>query len=138
MFITYSLAKYLLLQREIPEEINIKACRIAKEFNVKIILDMGGADTPLSSELLGLLDVISPNKTELKRILEKDINVEDHTELIASLHEMRTIGNNPNLSLLLKRGSHGCLFIGHDDTIVSQNALHFSDMPIIDTTGAGK
>jgi sugar/nucleoside kinase (ribokinase family) len=34
------------------------------------ILDVGGADTPLSEELLGLIDYISPNETELERILD--------------------------------------------------------------------
>jgi sugar/nucleoside kinase (ribokinase family) len=99
---------------------------------------MGGADTPLSTELLSLLDVISPNKTELRRILNRDINVQDQSEVISALHEMRKISNNPNLSLLLKRGHHGCQYIGADDKIISQNAFGFEDMPIIDTTGAGK
>lgn len=131
------LAKFLLLQREIPDEINIQASKFAKKNDVRIILDMGGADTPLSTELLSLLDVISPNKTELRRILNRDINVQDHSEVISALHEMRKISNNPNLSLLLKRGHHGCQYIGADDKIISQNAFVFEDMPIIDTTGAG-
>ena len=104
---------------------------------MKVILDMGGADTPLSIELLGLLDIISPNKTELKRILNKEINTEDTEELLNAVKEMRSISNNPDLALLLKRGSHGCLFVDKDLKIFTQPAFHFTDIPIVDTTGAG-
>ena len=40
------------MQREIPEEVNIEAAKIAKENGGITILDIGGADTPLSDELL--------------------------------------------------------------------------------------
>ena len=47
-----------------PEGINILAAKCAKERDVIVILDMGGTDSPLSSELLELCDIISPNETE--------------------------------------------------------------------------
>jgi len=126
-----------LLQREIPEEINIKACKIAIEKGVKVVLDMGGADTPLSMELLGLLNIVSPNKTELKRILNCNVNVDDQTELLKALEQMRSLSNNPELCLLLKLGSKGCIYIDKENKIYTQKAFHFDDMPIQDTTGAG-
>jgi ribokinase len=132
-----STSKFLVLQREIPEEINVKACKIAKESGVKIILDMGGADTPLTTELLSLLDIISPNKTELRRILNREINTKDKDELIKAVEEMRTISKNASLCLLLKRGSKGCLFIDKQNNIYEQDAFKLPDMPIVDTTGAG-
>lgn len=54
----------LLLQREIPENINILAARCAKEVQtheVTVILDMGGRDEVISKELINLCDIISPN-----------------------------------------------------------------------------
>ena len=54
----------LMLQREIPERVNIMAARCAKEVQsheIIVILDMGGADEPISQELIELCDIISPN-----------------------------------------------------------------------------
>mmetsp|Transcript_5571 Transcript_5571/g.9563 ORF Transcript_5571/g.9563 Transcript_5571/m.9563 type:complete len:124 (+) Transcript_5571:372-743(+) len=67
-------ADVLLMQREIPESINIKAAQIVKGRKQQgqrlplSILDVGGADTPLSPSLLECLDYISPNESELERI----------------------------------------------------------------------
>lgn len=125
------------MQREIPESVNIQAAHFAKEHGVKVILDMGGADTPLSTELLSLLDVISPNKTELKRILNKTVDVKNNENIIQATNEMRTISKNNDLCLLLKLGSSGCIFVDKSNQIYTQNAFNLSDMPIVDTTGAG-
>lgn len=54
-------AEILLLQREVPQEMNILAAKYARAHNCKVILDMGGQDTPLTRELLENVDVISPN-----------------------------------------------------------------------------
>jgi hypothetical protein len=42
----------LLLQREIPEYVNVVAARTAKKYGTMVILDMGGRDEPLSEELI--------------------------------------------------------------------------------------
>ncbi len=34
-----------------------------------VILDIGGRDEPLSSELLRYVDIVSPNETELVRVI---------------------------------------------------------------------
>jgi len=34
-----------------------------------VILDVGGRDEPLSEELLNLVDILSPNETELERVI---------------------------------------------------------------------
>jgi ribokinase len=51
----------LLMQREIPERVNIEASEIARKNGVITILDMGGDDAPLSKDLLSLVDYVSPN-----------------------------------------------------------------------------
>ena len=64
----------LLLQREIPEKINILAARCAKEVKtheITVILDMGGRDEQISNELVDLCDIISPNETETERLFQK-------------------------------------------------------------------
>ncbi len=51
-----------MLQREIPEYVNVIAARVAKEAGTMVILDMGGRDEPLSEELIKNVDIISPNE----------------------------------------------------------------------------
>ena len=62
-----------MLQREVPDHINLAAARIAKENKDAeriVILDMGGTDAPIGAELVSYLDYISPNETELKTLLK--------------------------------------------------------------------
>lgn len=125
------------MQREVPEEINIAACKMARKHNVLTVLDVGGVDKPITDELLSLLDIISPNKTELKRITGKEVDLNDEKELISVIEDLRKRSNNKNLEILLKLGSKGAAHIDRDNNIFYQGAFHFDDLPILDTTGAG-
>jgi ribokinase len=125
------------MQREVPEEINIAACKLAKKYNVLTVLDIGGADVPLTDELLSLLDIISPNKTELKRITGKEIDTDNEKELIPVIEELREKSKNKNLEILMKLGSKGAMYIDKNNFITKQNSFKFDDMQIVDTTGAG-
>ena len=58
----------VLLQREVPEGVNIEAARIAAAAGVPVILDCGGVEGPISEELLRDVAVLSPNETELARL----------------------------------------------------------------------
>jgi len=131
------IAKLLLMQREVPEEINVAACKIARKHNVLTVLDVGGVDKPITDELLSLLDIISPNKTELKRIIGKEVDLNDENELINVIEDLRKRSKNKNLEILLKLGSKGSAFIDKHNNIHHQGAFHFDDLPISDTTGAG-
>jgi len=62
-------ADILMLQREVPQEVNTMAAKCAKANGCKVVLDMGGEDIPLDNELIENIDIISPNETELQRIL---------------------------------------------------------------------
>ena len=62
----------LMLQREIPEHINILAAEYANQSGCKVILDMGGRDEPISERLLNSVDIISPNQTEFQRIVDSN------------------------------------------------------------------
>ena len=55
-------ASLVLLQNEIPDEINIATARAAKQGNATVILDAGGRDSPIPEELLSLIDILSPNR----------------------------------------------------------------------------
>lgn len=56
------IGKILLLQREIPEYVNVVAARTAKQAGTLVILDVGGRDELLSKDLLEQIDIISPNE----------------------------------------------------------------------------
>jgi len=72
----------LLLQREVPESVNVKAAKCAHDNQVTVILDMGGRDDPISNELVSLCDVISPNQTEVRRLLADSTTKQEFTEEI--------------------------------------------------------
>jgi hypothetical protein len=55
------LSKFLLLQKEIPFQINLLAILFAKQNNVKTCLDCGGRDEEIPEEILSNLDYLSPN-----------------------------------------------------------------------------
>ena len=61
-------AGMVLLQREIPEEVNARVAAIAKEAQVPVLLDCGGVEGPISSELMQSITTLSPNETELARL----------------------------------------------------------------------
>ncbi|KAJ8760345.1 hypothetical protein K2173_011898 [Erythroxylum novogranatense] len=61
-------AGIVLLQREIPDSVNIQVVKAAKSAGVMVILDAGGMDAPFPVELLNAVDMFSPNETELGRI----------------------------------------------------------------------
>lgn len=65
-------------------------------------MDCGGRSDIISEEMLGLLDFISPNETELERLLA-DLNIKTSEELVKKF---------PNLKLLIKLGERGCVLIG--------------------------
>lgn len=48
MWYTLSLGKILLLQREIPEFVNVVAARTAKEAGTLVMLDVGGRNEPIT------------------------------------------------------------------------------------------
>jgi sugar/nucleoside kinase (ribokinase family) len=43
-------------------------CQAAKSEGVPVIMDAGGMDSPVPGELLSLVDIFSPNETELARL----------------------------------------------------------------------
>lgn len=58
----------VLMQREVPEEVNAHVARIAAAAGVPVLLDCGGVEGPISPELLRHISILSPNETELSRL----------------------------------------------------------------------
>lgn len=58
----------VLLQREIPDFVNLEVAKLASAANVPVLLDVGGKDTPLDPELAPYVTICWPNETELMNI----------------------------------------------------------------------
>lgn len=123
-------AGVLLLQREIPDWVNIQVAQAAKGAGVPVILDAGGMDAPVPGELLGLVDIFSPNETELARLTGMPTETfEQINQAAGACHKMGV------KEVLVKRGSQGsALFVEGEDPI-RQPIIPATE--VVDTTGAG-
>ncbi|KAJ1688351.1 hypothetical protein LUZ63_019741 [Rhynchospora breviuscula] len=123
-------AGMLLLQREIPDWVNLQVAQAAKAAGVPVIMDAGGMDAPIPSELISLIDIFSPNETELARLTGMPTDTfEQISQAATKCHKLGV------KQVLVKLGSQGsALFIEGEDTI-RQSIIPASK--VIDTTGAG-
>ena len=98
----------VLLQRELPEAVNTRFARAAREAGVPVLLDAGGEEGKLSPELLECLTLLSPNETELARMTGMATGT--RAEVAAAARELRKQGG---CDVLVKLGAKGSvLFAG--------------------------
>ncbi|PIN02740.1 Ribokinase [Handroanthus impetiginosus] len=82
-------AGIVLLQREIPDYVNIQVAKAARSAGVPVILDAGGLDAPIPSELLKFIDILSPNETELARLTNMPTeSFEQISQAVDKCHKM--------------------------------------------------
>uniref|UniRef100_A0A0D9V3V1 Ribokinase n=1 Tax=Leersia perrieri TaxID=77586 RepID=A0A0D9V3V1_9ORYZ len=126
-------AGVLLLQREIPDWVNVQVAQAAKGAGVPVILDAGGMDAPVPGELLSLVDIFSPNETELARLSGMPTETfEQISQAAGACHKMVDQGVK---EVLVKLGSQGsALFIEAEEPI-RQPIIPAKE--VVDTTGAG-
>lgn len=124
-------AAVVLMQREVPEDVNVYAAVMAA--NAKVVLDCGGEEGPLSEELLNRVSVLSPNETELERLTGMTVGSEDEAVAAArSLMRGSKVG-----AVLIKRGALGSLLVSDEagQDVLRQEAVKSGE--VLDTTGAG-
>lgn len=127
-----SLASCLLLQREVPERVNVAAAAAARAAGVPVVLDMGGADGGASAELLALCTCVSPNETELARMT--GLPTDDDALVLAAARALTAGGGVAEV--VVKLGARGCVRVGADGAEpLWQEA--FPVARVVDTTGAG-
>ncbi|KDP24717.1 hypothetical protein JCGZ_25708 [Jatropha curcas] len=123
-------AGIILLQREIPDSVNIQVAKAAKNVGVPVILDVGGMDTPIPLELLKVVDILSPNESELARITGMPTeNFEQIGHAVTKCHEMGA------RKVLVKLGAKGSAFFEEGQKPIRQPII--SAARVLDTTGAG-
>jgi len=124
-------AGILLLQREIPEEVNIQVAKVAHTAGVPVVLDVGGEDGPIGDELLRYTTVISPNETELQRITGMETGSDEQLEAAA-----RSLLSRGVEAVLVKLGASGSMMLRPAGLPpVYQSAVPVQT--VVDTTGAG-
>ncbi|KAF9587889.1 hypothetical protein IFM89_006143 [Coptis chinensis] len=123
-------AGIVLLQREIPDSVNIQVAKAARSANVPVILDAGGMEGSIPVELLSCVDIFSPNETELARLTGmRTESFEQICQAVVKCHEMGV------KQVLVKLGSKGsALFVKGEEPIKQPIILATK---VIDTTGAG-
>jgi len=119
----------VLLQREIPERVNRAAAQAARAAGVPVVMDCGGDDAPIPGDLLPLLDVVSPNESELARLT--GMPTDDEAQVLSAARSLQANGVG---TVLVKLGSRGCLLVPRNGLPVTQRAFK---VKVIDTTGAG-
>ncbi|KAG0575703.1 hypothetical protein M758_5G026600 [Ceratodon purpureus] len=120
----------VLLQREIPDAVNLEAAKIAKGADVPVIMDAGGAEGPIPDELLKCVTVLSPNETELARLTSMPTNSLE--EILQAATKVQEMGVK---QVLVKMGENGSVLVCDGAPPIFQPALLAP--VVVDTTGAG-
>lgn len=120
----------VLLQREIPDAVNLEAAKIAKSAGVPVIMDAGGAEGPIPEELLKCLTVLSPNETELARLTDMPTNSGE--EILTAAKKVLEMGVK---QVLVKMGENGSMLVSEKESPIHQPAILAP--VVVDTTGAG-
>ncbi len=146
----------VLLQREVPEFVNLLIASCVKDHNnnptnrdsnhkIQVFQDVGGEDRPISEEMLQLCDYIVPNESELKRLVKssapsipptpEELSTADNAvaNILPMASQLQELGAS---NVLVTMGSSGSLFLDKDGT----TAYWHPAMPctgVVDETGAG-
>ncbi|XWS27469.1 hypothetical protein CRYUN_Cryun26dG0117700 [Craigia yunnanensis] len=124
-------AGIVLLQREIPDSVNIQVAKAAaRSVGVTVIMDAGGMDAPMPQELLNFVDILSPNESELGRLTGTPTeNFEQISQAAAKCHKMGV------KQILVKLGAKGSALFVEGEEPIRQPIIPAAK--VLDTTGAG-
>eukprot|EP00930_Biecheleria_cincta_P071883 TRINITY_DN59335_c0_g1_i1.p1 TRINITY_DN59335_c0_g1~~TRINITY_DN59335_c0_g1_i1.p1 ORF type:complete len:519 (-),score=98.41 TRINITY_DN59335_c0_g1_i1:17-1519(-) len=148
----------VMLQREVPEYVNVEVARCARKLNKPVFMDVGGTDAPLDEKLMPFISEIAPNESEIRFIsgvetmrdgkLEKGLL----REAVAALKAKFAAAGNSTVEVLVTLGSQGSMHFGSQwansgsedlmgllphETQMGVFRLETSDGRPKDTTGAG-
>lgn len=138
----------LLLQREVPEFVNLMLAKCAKKQNIIVLQDTGGEDRGISREMLSYCDYIMPNLTELQRLVRSLDDTKgndntfqqplDPTNLTRIIELAKKLQENGANHVLVTMGEHGSLLVQSNGRVIFQQACDLEqDMHVVDETGAG-
>ncbi|MFS7946933.1 putative ribokinase [Helianthus anomalus] len=123
-------AGIVLLQREIPDGINVQAAKAARSAGVPVILDAGGMDAPIPVELLRHVDILSQNESELARLT--GMPTETFEQISLAVAECHKLGVK---EVLVKLGGRGSVLFSEGKEPIKQGII--AAEKVLGTTGAG-
>ncbi len=119
-------AQYLLVQLEIPFDVLIETMKIARENNVKIVLNPAPSKLVINDEICQMADILTPNEIEVRDLfnLPAELKIEEYGLFLSE---------KTNQELVITLGKKGALHV--------KNGYYKYYQPLevvaIDTTGAG-
>jgi len=122
----------VLLQREIPDAVNLAVAQAARKAGLAVILDIGGEDRPITDGMLRLIDYVAPNESELQRLTGAEISTKEN--VIAAANGLIARGAQNVLVTLSERGA---LFIRKNGSVLHQEAIPVPGGVVVDGTAAG-
>lgn len=125
-----SQASCVMLQREIPEQMNIQVAQCAKANGVSVFMDVGGEDGPLPPALLECIDFCCPNEAELQ--LLTGMPTETPQQIVDAVKRLQALGVQ---RVLVTLGEAGSMVFLEDGTTFEQGVIPVDR--VVDTTGAG-
>lgn len=123
----FSKAKILLTQLEIPIETVKYSLELARSFNMLSILNPAPARN-LTQEILSLVDILTPNESELRTLIGVDLTSEE--EIIQSAKGLLNYGIN---AVIVTLGAKGAICVERD-SVFQVPAIKVN---AVDTTAAG-
>lgn len=120
-------ARVLLMPLEVPPACALAAVRLAREANVKVVLDPA-RPAPLPDELLRLCDVIKPNATEAEGLTGLRVQDQDSARQAAQRLRARGVG-----AVAIQAGQDGNLLVWPE----GERWLPHIPVDSVDATGAG-
>jgi ribokinase len=126
-------ADIVLMQLEIPIETVSYAAAMAKRYDKLVVVNPAPAQL-LSSDLLRLIDVLTPNRSELAQLAQMpEVDDEDVSDevLAAAIMKLQGLGAG---QIIVTLGASGAAMIRPDGRLHKVSGLK---MDVLDTTGAG-
>jgi len=123
-------AKLVMLQLEIPLATVTAAARAAKSYGATVILDPAPAPATLAPELIGDVDILTPNESEAVRLTGGVAQELSLDEARATASQLLATGAK---TVIIKLGSRGCLLARREE----RSLIPAPRVEAVDTTGAG-
>lgn len=121
-------ADCVLLQLEIPIDGVIEGVRLAKEYGKRVILNPAPARSDIPADILCMVDVLTPNETELALLTGIDTDTTEKIEHAARILLEKGVG-----SVVVTLGEAGAMLVTAERTCL----FPARRVKAIDSTGAG-
>lgn len=135
-FLKDSIGDYdmVILQNEIPMEVNVLVARYASDAGVPVMLN-SAPSVPLPEELYAYLTYISPNETEIEDMTGIHIpHIGNTVDMDAARMAAQAVRNKGVKNVLITLGSAGALLVSEEGEFYSPCA---TDVKVADPTAAG-